>query len=224
MSVTQKPSRRRWIWLIPGGLVIVGLVVFFAWWQYFKTTPAYALALLVDASQQDDRAAFDRVVNLDRVIDNFVAQGAQDSGIGLTTTSLVTSVRVQVQSLAPAASAVVKEGVREEIRNRINELAGPAGARPFVATALAMPFLSEINQTGETAQVRINRTDEIELVMERREGSDWQVTSLQDQALARRVVTRIVKQLPQSESEFDKQMGKQLRTLPEKLPQLPLLP
>lgn len=220
MSVTQKPSRRRRLWLIPGGLVIVGLVVFFAWWQYFKTTPSYALALLVDASQQNDRAAFDRVVDLDRVIDNFITQGAQDSGIGLTP-ALVTSVRVQLQSLAPKTTAAVKEGVREEIRNRINELAGSAGARPFLATALAMPFVSEINRSGESVQVRINRNAEVELIMERRESGNWQVTSLRDQALARRVVSGIVKQLPQSESEFE-QMRKQLRALPENLPQLRL--
>jgi hypothetical protein len=222
MSVTQKPSRRRRLWLIPGGLVIVGLVVFFAWWQYFKTTPAYALALLVDASQQNDRAAFDRVVDLDRVIDNFIAQGAQDSAIGLTT-ALVTSVRVQLQSLAPETIAAVKEGVREETRNRINELAGSSSARPFLATALAIPFVTEINQTGESVQVKVSGTAEVDLTMERRHGSNWQVTSLRDQALARRVVSGIVKQLPQSESEFDKQVRRQLRALPEDLHQLPLL-
>jgi hypothetical protein len=221
MSVTQTSSTRRWLLLVAGGLVVVGLVVFFAWWQYFKTTPAYALALLVDAAQRNDRAAFDRVVDLDRVIDNFIAQGAQDSAGGLTTAT-VTSVRVQLQSLAPEPVAAVKEGVREEIRNRINELAGSASARPFLVTALAIPFVTEINQTGESAQVRISRTAEVELIMERREGSNWQVTSLRDQALARRVISGIVKQLPQSESEFGKQVHRQLQALPEKLPPLPL--
>lgn len=223
MSVTQKPSNRRWLLLIPGALVIGGLLVFFAWWQYFKTTPSYALALVVDAAQQNNRAEFDRVVDLDRVIDNFIAQGAQDSAIGLTTATVM-SVRGQLQSLAPETTAAVKEGISEEIRNRVNELAGPAGARPFLVTALAMPFVSQINQTGESAQVRINRTDEVELVMERREGRDWKVTSVRDQALARRVVSGIVKQLPQSESEFGKQMRRQLQALPENLPQLPHLP
>lgn len=221
MSVNQKPSRRRWLLLVPVGFFVVCAVVFFAWWQYYKTTPAYALALLVDASQQNDRAAFDRVVDLDRVIDNFIVQGSQDSGIGLTT-SLVTSARAQLQSLAPETSAVVKGSVSEEIRNRIKELAGSAGARPFVLTALAMPFVAEINQTGETARVRMNRAAEVELVMERRQGNEWRVISVRDQALARRVVSGIVKQLPQSGSELEKQLGKQLGTLPKKLPQLPL--
>ena len=216
---TTKPSssRRRLFWLIPGALVIVGAVVFFAWWQYFKTTPAYTLALVVDAAQQNDRAAFDRVVDLDQVIDNFIAQGAPDSKISLTTAT-VASVRMQLQSLAPEPVAAVKAAVREDVRNRVNELASSAGARPFLITALAMPFVSEINQTAERAQVKINRTDDVELVMERRQGSDWKITSVRDQALASRVVSGIVKRLPQSESEFDKQM----RALPKKLPPLPL--
>jgi hypothetical protein len=221
MSVSRSSAVRRWLLLVPAAFVLVGLVVFFLWWQYFKTTPSYALALLVDAAQQNDRAAFDRVLDLDRVIDNFIAQQAQDSPIGLTTET-VTSVRTQLQSLAPEPLAAVKASVREEVRNRINELAGPAGARPFVVTALALPFVTEIKQSGESAQVRIKGSDEIELVMERRQGSDWTVTSLRDQALARRVIGGIARHLPQSESEFEKQMGKQLRALPEKLPPLPL--
>lgn len=221
MSVTQKSSRRRLLWLIPGGFVIVVVLGCLAWWQYFKTTPAYALALLVDATEQNDRAAFDRVVNLDQVIDNFIAQGAQDSGLGLTT-SIVTSVRVKLESLAPETSAVVKDGVSEEIRSRIAELAGPARSRPFVATALAIPFVTEISQTGQRAQVRVRRAAEVELLMERPEGGNWQVISVRDQALARRVVSGIIKQLPQSESDFEKQMGKQLQGLPKNLPQLPL--
>ena len=221
MSTTKPPSSRRLFWLIPGALVIVFAVIFFAWWQYYKTTPAYTLALVIDAAQQNDRAAFDRVVDLDQVIDNFIAQGAQDSAIGLTTAT-VTSVRTQLQSLAPEPVAAVKEAVREDVRNRVNELAGSAGARPFLLTALAMPFVSEINQTAERAQVRMKRTDDVELVMEHRQGSDWRITSLRDQALARRVVSGIVKRLPQSESEFGKQLRQLPQVLPEKLPQLPL--
>src|SRR5687767_7680538 len=158
MSITQKAPKRRWIWLIPAGLLITGLLACLVWWQYFKTTPSYTLALLVDAAQQNDRATFDQVVDLDRVIDNFIAEGARDSAIGLSN-ELVTSVRMQLQSLAPDAIAGIKEKVKEEIQNRTNELAGPSGGRPFLITALAMPFATEINQAGDSVQVRMNRTD-----------------------------------------------------------------
>jgi hypothetical protein len=218
MSVTERVPKRRWLWLIPGGLLIAGFVVFFVWWQYFKTTPAYSLALLVDVAQRNDQAAFDRVVDLDQVIDNFIAQAAEGSAMGLTP-ELVTPVRMQLQSLAPETSAGIKQVVKEEIRTRINELTGSSGARPFLVTAVAMPFVADIKQTGDTAQVRLNENDEVELRMERREGSDWKVISLRDQALAGRVVQGIIKRLPGTESQIDKQLG----TLPETLQKLPLL-
>ncbi|MDQ1639669.1 MAG: hypothetical protein QOF62_3008 [Pyrinomonadaceae bacterium] len=222
MSVTQKSSRLSRLLFVLGGLIIVVLAICFAGWQYYKTTPSYPLALVIDAAQQNDRAGFDRVVNLDRVIDNFITESAQDSGLGLTTQA-VTSVREQLQTFTPETSAAVKENVKEEILNRIRELAGPASARPFLVTALAMPFVTEIDKTGDSAKVRINRLPEVELTLERREGANWQIVSLRDQALARRVVSGIVKQLRQSPAEIE-QMRKQLRALPERLPQLPLLP
>jgi hypothetical protein len=216
MSVTYKAPKRRWLWLIPVSLLFVVVVVFFAWWQYFKTTPAYSLALLVDAAQRNDQAAFDRVVDLDQVIDTFIAQAAQGSTMGLTP-ELVTPVRMQMQSLAPETSAGIKQVVKEEIRTRVNEVAASSGSRPFVLTAVAMPFVADINQNGDIVLVRIN--DQVELRMERHDGSDWKVISLRDQALAARVVQGIIKNLPQSDSQIDKQ----LRTLPGTLRKLPLL-
>jgi len=218
MSVNETVPKRRWLWLIPGGLLIAGLVVFFAWWQYFKTTPAYSLALLVDAAQRNDEAAFDRVVDLDQVIDTFIAQAAEGSPMGLTP-ELVTPVRMQLQSLAPETSAGIKQVVKEEIRTRINELAARSGARPFLLIALAMPFAADIKQSGDSAQVRISENDQVELRLERRDGSDWKVISVRDQALAGRVVQGIIKRLPGTEPPIDKQ----LRMLPETLQKLPLI-
>ena len=217
MSVTYKAPTRRWLWLIPGGLLLAALLVFFACWQYFKTTPAYSLAILVDAAQRNDQAAFDRVVDLDQVIDTFIAQAAQGSTVGLTPES-VTPVRMQLQSLAPEASASIKQVVKEEIRTRINEVAASSGSRPFLLIALAMPFAADIKQSSDSAQITIKDNDQIELQMERRDGADWKVISLRDQALAARVVQGIIKNLPETESQIDKQ----LRALPGTLKKLPL--
>jgi len=201
MSPTTK---RQWLWFIPGGLLIGGLLVCIAGWMYFQTTPSYALALVVDAAQQSDRAAFEQVVDLDRVIDNFIAQSPPGAALG-SPTQLVTSVRTRLQSLAPETSATIKTAVYDEIQNRTSELAGSTGSQPFVLTALAMPFVCDLRQTGDTAHAKINKTDEVELVMERRDGS-WKVVALQDQALAARVVQGIVEVLPRSDSNFEEQM------------------
>src|SRR5207253_9758627 len=44
------------------------------WWQHQKASPAYSVALLVDSVQHDNMQEFDEVVDMDKVVDNFVSQ------------------------------------------------------------------------------------------------------------------------------------------------------
>lgn len=222
MSGTEMAHKRRWLGLILGGLLITGFAAVFFWWQHYKTTPAYSLALLVDAAQRNDAAAFDRIIDMEKVIDNFVPQLAQRATGGLAS-GLATSLRTQLESLAPRVMASVKQIVRDEIRKQISELAGSSGARPFFLTALAIPFETNISEKDDTAKVTINTGDhQVELLMERCEGGPWKVVSLRDEALAARIVNEIVKDLPGWGSQLDQEMRKQLRDLPGTLPKLPL--
>ena len=225
MTNTEKAHKRRWLALILGGLLIIGFAAGFAWWQHYKTTPAYSLALVVDAAQRNDAAAFDRIIDMEKVVDNFTPQVAQAATGGLAS-ELATSLRTQLQSLAPGVMASVKQTIKEEIRKRINELAGSSGARPFFLTALAIRFKANISESNETAKASINTGDhQVELSMERRDGSHWRVISLRDDALAARIASNIVKDLPGSGSQLDKEMRKQLReNLPGTLRKLPLFP
>ena len=221
MSDTTRSHWLRWVSLILAGLLIIGAAAGFFWWQYYKTTPAYSLALVVDAVQRNDGAAFDRLIDMEKVVDNLMPQVAQTATGGLAS-DFASGLRTQLQSLAPSVMASVKQTIREEIRKRINELAGSAGARPFFLTALAMPFKANISKRDETAKVSINTgDDQVELSMERIDGSHWRVISLRDDALATRIANNIVKDLPGSGSQLDKEMRKQLQ---ENLRKLPLLP
>lgn len=224
MSDTAKSHTLRWVGLILGGLLITGMAAVFAWWQHYKTTPAYSLALLVDAAQRNDTAAFDRIVDMEKVVDNFVPQMAQTATGGLAS-DLATSLRTQLQSLAPGVMASVKQVVKEEIRKEINDIAGSSNARPFFLTALAIPFEARISESGDAAKATINKGDHsAEVLLERRDGGHWRVVSLRDGALAARVVNDIVRDLPGSGSQLDQKMRKRLReNLPETLPKLPLL-
>ena len=223
MTGREMAHKRRWLGLILGGLLIIGFAAFFFWWQHYKTTPAYSLALLVDAAQRNDAAAFDRIIDMEKVIDNFVPQLAEIATGGLAS-DLATSLRTQLESLAPGVMASVKELVRDEIRKRVNELAGASSTRPFVVTALAISFKTDISEKDDTAKATINTKDHhVDLLMERREGGGWKVVSLRDDALAARIVTDIVKDLPGSGSQLDREMRKQLGDLPRALPKLPLL-
>ena len=225
MSHTEKPHYLRWLALIFGGLLLIGFAAGFFWWQHYKTTPAYSLALVVDAAQRNDGAAFDRLIDMEKVVDNFMPQVAQTAAGGLVS-DFARALRTQIQSLAPGVMASVKLTIKEEIRKRINELAGSSSGRPFFLTALAIPFKANISESDGTAKATLNTEGhQVELSMERIDGSHWKVISLRDDALAARIANNIVKDLPGSGSQLDKEMRKQLReNLPGTLPKLPLLP
>ena len=225
MSRTKKAHKLRWLILILGALLLIGFAAGFFWWQHYQTTPAYSLALVVDAAQRDDRAAFDRLIDMEKVVDNFMPQLVQTATGGLAS-DFATALRTQLRSLAPGMMASVKQTIQEEIRKRINELAGSAGARPFFLMALAMPFKANISDRNGTAKVSINDGDhQVELSMERIEGNFWRVISVRDDALATRIASNIMKDLPGSGSQLDKEMRKQLQgNLPETLRKPPPLP
>lgn len=223
MSRTKTADKWRWLVLIGGGLLIAGFAAVLSLWQYYKTTPAYSLALLVDAAQRNDAAALDRVIDMEAVVDNFVSQVEQRTA-GVPDSDVAASLRTQLQSLAPGVTESVKQIVKEEIRNQINEMAGSTGARPFFLTALAIPFKANIIESGGRAKATISsRGSQAELHMERRSGSHWRVISMRDDALAERIVKNIVKDLPRSGSQVNQELRKQLReNLPGTLPKLPL--
>lgn len=223
-AVGASTHKGRWLLLILNGLLIAGFAAAFIWWQHYKTTPAYSLALLVDAAQRNDTAALDRLIDLDKVVDNFLPEVAQKASGGYAS-DVATLLRGQVQSLAPGVMARVKQIIKEEIRKQIDELAGASRARPFLLTALAMPFEANISESDRNAKATINTGDhQVELSMEPGEAGHWRVISLRDDALAARIVDNILKDLPGSLSPLNQEMRKQLReNLPGKLRKLPLL-
>lgn len=216
--------RLRWLVWILGGLLIIVFVAVFLCWRHYETTPAYSLALLVDAAQRNDVPAFDQMIDLEKVVDSFTAEIAQKA-TGSDVSNLTPSLRIQLQSVAPEVTARIKLIIKEEIRKHINELAGPSGARPFLLTALAMPFAANISEQDDRAKATINSADHpVELLMERRDGPLWRVISLRDDALAERIVNSIVRDLPGPGTQLDQEIRKQLReNLPAELPKLPPL-
>src|ERR1051325_267215 len=56
--------------LLVGGLAAGG----FFWWRHYQNGPAYSLALLVDATQHNDRPSIDNILDTDKIVTDFVSQ------------------------------------------------------------------------------------------------------------------------------------------------------
>ncbi|HYO91724.1 MAG TPA: DUF2939 domain-containing protein, partial [Pyrinomonadaceae bacterium] len=161
-------------------VVLLGIALgVFLWWQSYKTRPAYSLALLVDAVQTNDEAAFNELVDTDKVVENFVPQ-VTEKAIGRYAAALTAPVRKQVEALVPKLLPGVKAQVREEVTKKIRELSSRAEGKPFFLIVLGMPYVVDIKEEGDTARVMANLQDrQVELTMARNE-SRWKIVAVKD--------------------------------------------
>lgn len=206
-------------------LAVLAIVGLFAFWQlYYKTTPSYSLALLVDAVQSNDSEAFDKLVDTDKVVENFVPQ-VTEKALGRYVSGLTAPIRRQVESLVPKLLPGVRDTVHDEVFKSVNDLSSKFGRKPFILIAVAVPWVVDIESQGETAKATVSLDNDRRVVLdlERRE-QYWQVVKVTDDVMAARVVDEIAKSLPAAEKQIEKEARRQLdKILPEGLPRIPFL-
>ena len=167
------------------------------------------MALLVDAVQRNDEAAFNEIVDTDKVVENFVPQ-VTEKAIGRYAAALTAPIRKQVEQLVPKLLPGVKEQVRAEVTKKIKEMSARAEGKPFFLIALGMPYVVDVREEGDTAEVMANLNDrQVQLTMQRA-GSRWKIIAVKDDTLAARLVDQIAKNLPAIGSELEKQIRKNL--------------
>ncbi|HYJ88909.1 MAG TPA: hypothetical protein VEW46_22785 [Pyrinomonadaceae bacterium] len=185
-------SHNRWrlLFLIPIFLLVIGSLAAFVWWQYHKTTPGYSLAILVDAAQRNDTAAFDDVFDVNQVAQSFASQVAETKGINLP------GWLGGLQSVSPRITETIKPIVREGVRRRIHDLGVQSDGKPFVLTALGILMKSSIIIEGNRATATITlREQTLKLRLERTD-RHWKVVSVIDDALAARIIADVANELP----------------------------
>jgi uncharacterized membrane protein len=204
-------------------LILGAIVGGYFWWQSYKTKPAYSLALLVDAVQRNDMAAFDEIVDTDKIVDNFVPQ-VTDKAFGRYSSALTAPLRSQIESLIPTLMPGIKEKVHEEVVAQVKELGARAEGKPFILVALGLPYVVDIKQEGDAAKVAVALKDRPITLSMQRSGERWKIVSITDETLATRIVDSIAKDLPAVGSQLEKEVRKNLKkNLPGGLPNVPLL-
>lgn len=222
-SLPRRGSRGARILLIVVLVLVVLLVGLAAggyfYWESYKTTPAYSLALLVDATQRNDQAAFDQIVDIDKIVTNFVPQ-VTEKALGQYAAALTAPLRKQVEQQVPKLVPGVKEKVREEVNKQVKEMSARAGNYPFPIVALGVPYVVGIKEEADTATVDVTLKDRpVQLTMQRN-GEQWKIIAVKDDALAGRIVDEITKNLPAIGSELEREIR---RNLPGGVPDIPFL-
>jgi hypothetical protein len=202
-------------------VVLLGVAVgVFFWWQHYKTTPAYSLALLVDAAQRNDMATVDKIVDTDKVVDNFAAQ-VTEKAAGRYGAALSVAVRKQIESLVPSLLPAIKQSVRDGVAARVKEIsANNASQKPFIIVAVALPYFVNITVDGNTAKATAIFHDQRAECDLQRDGDGWKVVAVRDDTLVQRIVDELIKDLPAIGQGAEQEIRKNLNKLPRHLPEI----
>ena len=89
--------------LLIGGVLGGG----YLWWRNYQSSPAYSLALLADASQHNDNATVDSLLDMDKVTEDFVSQVRQHT-VGKYSSALPADWAARLDSLVTAVTPKLK--------------------------------------------------------------------------------------------------------------------
>jgi len=189
--------------LIVGGVAAGG----YFWWRHYQSSPAYTLAVLVDATHRNDNETIDRILDTDKIAADFVSQ----IRARVPAASLWAS---QVDLAKMSSSAKVKETLHDQLVKELQRLTEVAAGKPFVVIALAVPRFADIKQEGNTAHATVTlREEQIQLTMVA-EGERWRITAVKDDKLATMIAQAMIANLPSNGGRIQDELQRQLNNLP----------
>src|SRR5215207_457883 len=182
------------------GLVVVAallvlLVGSYMWYQGFKKSPPYSLALLLDAAQHDDVQAVETMIDADQIAQGFIPQVIENlAGAG---SPITPQARASLTAALPALLPRVRETMRDEIARAMKGLSqNESSSLPFFVKALGVRQMTTVVERGDAATVSFKAGERpVELSM-RRDGERWKVVTVKDAQLAADIATRLAASLP----------------------------
>ena len=188
-------------------VVIVVLVVAYAWWRGFEKSPAYSVALLVDAAQRDDKQAVEPLIDADQIAQGFIPQVINK--LTDADSPVPPQARASLTSALPQLLPRVREGVRDEVAQDVKALS--KGHTSFLLTALAVKSAADVKEQGDRATVTVKAGDRpIELTLTR-SGERWKVVNVKDDQVANDIAARLASNIPTSPQPLQPQLQPQPR-------------
>ncbi len=181
--------------LVVVGVLLVLLVGSYAWYQGFRKSPPYSLALLVDAAQHDDVQSVETLIDADQIAQGFIPQVINSlTGAG---SQLPPQAQATLTATIPALLPRVRETTRDEIARAMKGLSqNQTSNLPFFVKALGVRQAATVVERGDAANVNFNMGNRpVELSM-RRDGERWKVVTVTDPQLASEIAARLAASLP----------------------------
>src|SRR5256714_83118 len=188
--------------LIVSGLGVGGIF----WWRHYQSSPAYSLALLVDATQRNDKQAIDEILDNDKIAADFVSQIRARVPTSTLWASQIDPAKI---SLTPK----LKETVHDQLIKQLQELTDVAAGKPFVIIALAGARFADIKQEKKTGPGTVSLKDEKIQLTKFAQGDSWRGVAGQDDKLAKMIAQAMIGNLPSNGSHVEDELQRQLNKL-----------
>ena len=193
-------------------IVIVGVAAgAYFWWQHYKAQPAYTLALLVDAAQRNNNEEFDRILDMDKVTDNFLSEvRSRVTGYSSPIGNFLPS---QVDQAVALIRPKLKDTLQAALPTEIQRVSEPAKGKPLIVVALAVPYFVNIKQDRNSATGDIKTNNEqIQLIMEPGQ-NNWRIVSIKDDRLTAIIAEAARKGLSTRGNQLQDEVQRQLQRL-----------
>jgi len=196
-----KGKRRRWprVLAILAVVVLIGVAIAgvggFLWWRHYQSTPAYTLALILDAAQSNDVAEFQKRINDEEIAKNMTATVSQKAAARYGY-ALNSSIQQQIDSTMPTLLPRVKQAVQDELLKAMQAFAAAPEKRSFISILGAVRSLMTITEEGDSAKATGTMAGHnIEMTM-RRDADGWKIIDVKDDVIVQRIVDGVMKELP----------------------------
>jgi hypothetical protein len=176
-------------------IVLAAVAGAYFWWRSYQASPAYSVALMIDAAQRNDMPAVESRLDDEAIAQNMVAT-VREKASSRYGVSLSDSLQRRIDGLLPALLPQMKGTIHSELAKEIKEFSSKAESKPFVLVALGVSSLVTISTEGDTARVVAPLPDRVIEVSMRRDGNRWKVIDFKDDVLVQRIVDGLMKDLP----------------------------
>jgi hypothetical protein len=174
--------------------ILAGGVGGYLWWTNLERSPAYSLALLVEAARRDDKAQIEQLFDTNAVVDDFVPQVVDKAKERYGRGFPPQVVSRATQLLTPILPAV-KERAKQEIPRIIREKAQLAPEVSPWIFATGLKRVANVQETGDKTIVQAevqNRKFELEM---QRAGTRWKVVKIKDDVLADKIAEDVAQKI-----------------------------